>query len=159
MEISVWSKRSVGLKKAGNLPRVVHFLSWIIKNLVRKQARDFFRNILCIISSKVVFITEKWDNWQKIYGKIRNKGVAQNNTPCSSQMKEEFTCLCCCGCHQHYTTSPSYKRTRRNCKVTNFTGVQMLIFCLKSVRHIHTNPQKLPTENGAFRTPSSNRGN
>ena len=98
---------------------------WDEWSLSGKQARDSFRNILRIISSKVVYSTVKWDIWQKIHGKIRNEGVAQNNVLCSSQIKEEFTCLCCCGCHQDYTTSSRYKMTRLHCKVTNLLEWQL----------------------------------
>jgi len=60
-----------------------------------ERDRAFFRNVLRIITSKVVYILEKCDKRQKVYGKIRSSGVAENFTPCSRGCHHQDYRLCC----------------------------------------------------------------
>ena len=108
-----------------------------------KLHRVFFRNILRIIISKVVYFLENWNKRQKVYGKIPTSGVAENkhtSLNLISQMKQEFTCLC--GCYhqdsdfvpQNRSNSQKYKKTRQKWRVTHFAGRTaqphfMLIIC------------------------------
>ena len=56
--------------------------------------RVSFRNILRIIGTfRVVCILENCSKRRKAFGKIPSSGVADKFTPCSNQMKHEFTFL------------------------------------------------------------------
>ena len=67
-----------------NVPRVVHFLSRF-KLVIEESKRDG------------VFLP-KYSTYNHLQsclhsGKTRRRGVAENYTPFSSQMKQDFTCL------------------------------------------------------------------
>jgi hypothetical protein len=79
------------MKRRENLPGARRSL-FELNEACQESERDrvFFRNILRIITSKVVHILENCDKRQKVYGKIRSSDIAKNYAPCSSQMKKEF---------------------------------------------------------------------